>query len=509
MTTRATGADGALAETLATVLDDGGELNAGESGSIGSGARSLEVLNFSAVIERPLERLPYNPRRPINLPAAVARFVWMMAGSDRLADIAFYEDKVRAFSDDGVSVPGSSYGQRILRPRPGLNQVRGILARLRQDPSSRRAAASIFQPEDAVRESRDIPCAFGLFYHIREGVLHATTLMRSNNAYVLMPYNVFEFSLLAEVVAAELDVELGSLTHTAISMHIYDRDIERARAAVEGYRGDGFTPGPATPSMARNPGPLSQVGELVILEAELRHDYEGLTAHGVENRIDKARRKLNPYWTQFYLLLLLHVARERSAYLRENAAEARAVLEVLAKEIKDPWRGYLPDGTFEASELGAQSVDSLADLELVAPNVGAKIIPLNKTILHRFPTRPRRRIRKCREGDARMAGVRRARRPLWRASGQRRPGSHSRRVRGSRSGDGPGRCVRARSLRPRCAVPSPRHPARPTSGVARGRRPLSMPPTAPASRRGDAPRVAQAASFGAPGPSLVDSGVST
>jgi hypothetical protein len=37
--------------------------------------------------------------------AAVGRFVWTMAGSDRLADVEYYDANARRFSDDGVTVP--------------------------------------------------------------------------------------------------------------------------------------------------------------------------------------------------------------------------------------------------------------------------------------------------------------------------------------------------------------------------------------------------------------------
>ena len=142
-------ADSAYAETLRSVLENGLEATAGASLSVGAGKPSKEILNFSCVLSQPRKRLPHNPARKLNLPAAVARFVWMMAGSDRLADIAFYEPKVSFFSDDGIAVPGSSYGQRILRSRPGLNQLESAIARLKQDPASRRAAISIYHPEDA------------------------------------------------------------------------------------------------------------------------------------------------------------------------------------------------------------------------------------------------------------------------------------------------------------------------------------------------------------------------
>src|SRR5687768_5860189 len=123
-------ADEAFVQTLAHVMDDGTEVAPTESMSTGSQKGFKEVMNYETTLQAPRERLIHNPLRTLNLPAAVARFVWMMAGSDRLHDIAFYEEKVRFFTDDGVSVPGSNYGQRILQPRPGLNQLKAVIERL-------------------------------------------------------------------------------------------------------------------------------------------------------------------------------------------------------------------------------------------------------------------------------------------------------------------------------------------------------------------------------------------
>src|SRR5436305_1693636 len=93
-------ADDAYGTTLMDVLDQGYVCRQEKgSQSVGSGRESREILNYSVRISCPRERLVFNAKRRLNLPAAIARFVWMMAGSDRLADIAFYEEKVRFFSD--------------------------------------------------------------------------------------------------------------------------------------------------------------------------------------------------------------------------------------------------------------------------------------------------------------------------------------------------------------------------------------------------------------------------
>ena len=150
-----------------------------------------EQLAYRFEVSNPRHRIVANDAYKLSLPVAVARFVWMISGNNRLADIAFYEPRVKAFTDDEIIVPGSSYGARIRQAHPGIDQLQGVIAKLRHGKSTRRAAISIYQPTDTVRESSDIPCAFGMFFHIREDRLHTQIIMRSNNATTLLPFNIF------------------------------------------------------------------------------------------------------------------------------------------------------------------------------------------------------------------------------------------------------------------------------------------------------------------------------
>jgi thymidylate synthase len=253
-------AEAAYRKVLADVLATDHEIVGGETKSVGSKKRSKEILHYGLVIGNPRERLIWNAKRKLNVPAAVGRFVWMMAGNDRLKDIEFYEKKVTAFSDDGIVVPGSSYGHRMMYPAPGCDQIEGVVSRLKEDAATRRAAVAVFRPEDVTRLSVDIPCTFGLAFHNRGEFLHPSVIMRSNNALVLLPYNIFEFSLLGEAVAAEIGLKLGAMSYYALSMHIYATDYGTAQDVIVADRPDQTTPVPAMPS---NPPPMAQIRELV------------------------------------------------------------------------------------------------------------------------------------------------------------------------------------------------------------------------------------------------------
>jgi thymidylate synthase len=326
--------------TLKHVLTKGVEIKAETTKSIGSDRKFKEVLNYNMIIHNPVQRLITDKKRSFRLPGAIARFIWMMAANNRLADIEFYWGKsVAPFTDDGYTVPGSSYGARMFNASPGLDQIEAIIKRLKEDHSTRRAAVSIYHPIDAIRDSKDIPCTFGLFYHIRGGKLVSTVVMRSNNAYILLPYNTFEFSLLSEIIAKEVGVEMGSMHYNALSMHIYE---EHYSISEEIVNAEADLNDISFPPMPFDPKPMDEVKKLIRLEAKIRHISAGLNNSNIgewlkdtiilgEREEDKIT--LHEYWKQFYYLLLYFIVSEKI-----NDKEA---LKKVTNLITDPYKKYL------------------------------------------------------------------------------------------------------------------------------------------------------------------------
>jgi len=277
---------------------------------------SWEFLGYTTGLFDPRSRVSVAPAAPLNTLGAVARFVWLLAGSDRLEDIAYYEPRVGTFTDDGLSVPGSSYGRRLFNAAPGTNQINGVVRELKTHPGSRRAAAVVWLPEDAVRASNDIPCTFGLFFHIRDGGLVMTTVMRSNNAVTLLPYNFFEFSMLGEIVATEVGVPFDRYVHWAASMHVF----ESFAASVDAVIADPHLASVQMPPMPA--GDALQKGlALARHEAKLRH---AATLEEVLVVAAAARKELGDYWSDLFNVLLAYGLAKRG-----NREESLRELESL------------------------------------------------------------------------------------------------------------------------------------------------------------------------------------
>lgn len=138
-------------------------------------------------------------------------------------------DKVPAFTkyqDDGIF--WGAYGQRI------YGQLAGVVRALQEDLDTRQAVVTIFDGHrDPGRPVKDIPCTIALQFLFRDGRLILRTMMRSNDVWLGLPYDIIQFCALQGAVAAALDVPMGPYLHTATSMHLYDRDIDKTITLVD------------------------------------------------------------------------------------------------------------------------------------------------------------------------------------------------------------------------------------------------------------------------------------
>lgn len=134
-------------------------------------------------------------------------------------------DKVGAFRKFMKrSVFWGAYGPRV------AGDVGNVVQLLQQDPDSRQAVLTLFDSDrDLGRTDQlDLPCTVAIQFLRREGSLEMLVTMRSNDAWLGLPYDLGQFTMLQSAVAQALGVAMGTYTHVAGSMHLYDRNLEAA-----------------------------------------------------------------------------------------------------------------------------------------------------------------------------------------------------------------------------------------------------------------------------------------
>ncbi|QPB12317.1 putative thymidylate synthase [Providencia phage PSTCR6] len=117
------------------------------------------------------------------------------------------------------------YGPRIAAQLPAL------MKELKDKRNSRRVVFHILSESDQALldkddETLEYPCTDSVTYYIRDGKLHTHVHMRSQNCAIVLQLDIYLQGKLMEFVAKEAGVELGRYTHTMVSAHVFDRDLD-------------------------------------------------------------------------------------------------------------------------------------------------------------------------------------------------------------------------------------------------------------------------------------------
>lgn len=202
-----------------------------------------ELLHATFTLQDPRQRVVFS--RPINPAFAIAEVIWILAGSNDLDFLRFWNPRMQRFSDDTIRLSGA-YGFRLgsqprLAPdiaerlRHGVagateerqDQLRGAYEALRATSHSRQVVLQIWDRRSdlpaPLPRSKDIPCNLVSHLLVRDGKLEWLQVMRSNDLIWGTPYNFIQFTTMQEIIAGWLGVEVGTYNHVSDSLHVYER----------------------------------------------------------------------------------------------------------------------------------------------------------------------------------------------------------------------------------------------------------------------------------------------
>lgn len=189
--------------------------------------KTLELHNASVLVTNPKDRYLTLDERKNNLFHTVAETLWVLAGDNRVNVLEPFLPRAKEFSDDGL-VWRAGYGPRVSK------QIEYCYNILKKDPESRRAFMIVPIAEEDHKDSKDIPCTLAIHWLVRDGHLHATVTMRSNDVlWGFSSINMFEWTFLQELMAGWLGLKVGTYCHFATSLHLYAHHFDRANCVVD------------------------------------------------------------------------------------------------------------------------------------------------------------------------------------------------------------------------------------------------------------------------------------
>lgn len=187
--------------------------------------RSLDTKEIHPVIiqlKNPRKRIIGIPERKINISFALIEWLWIMSGDLSKEILLHYNPKMKKYLNKEGEFD-YSYGDRIFNWY-GINQLEEVYSKLNLDKSSRQAICVIFDPkrDRGNLAAKQIPCLSTLQFLIRNNKLDLIAYMRSNDILLGFTYDIFWQTLLQEVLAGWLKIDLGHYYHMVSSMHFYE-----------------------------------------------------------------------------------------------------------------------------------------------------------------------------------------------------------------------------------------------------------------------------------------------
>jgi thymidylate synthase len=194
-----------------------------------------EILHSAMSITQPTQRWVTSRMPAINLAFAIAEVVWIITGRNDSAFLNYFNRQLPKYAGQGETYHGA-YGHR-LRFHLGVDQLDRTYEALRVKPSSRQIVLQIWDgridlPSSLGKEaSSDIPCNLASILKVRDGKLEWMQIMRSNDVYRGLPYNIVQFTTLQEVMAGWLGLELGEYNQISNSLHVYEQDLGHVQSS--------------------------------------------------------------------------------------------------------------------------------------------------------------------------------------------------------------------------------------------------------------------------------------
>lgn len=199
------------------------------------GLATLDLGFTTIVIFNTRGALPMGIGRRLNPAIGALEAVQLIAAESDPQLVLRLAPQFQRYSDPDDALPRErifwgAYGDRIKM------QAAAAIRKLQEDAASRQAVITLWDPWlDNVAGKHDYPCTIALQFFLQDGLLNMNTIMRSNDAWLGLPYDVFQFTQLQASMAHALKTHTGVYRHTVLSLHLYESDCPAASDLIDGW----------------------------------------------------------------------------------------------------------------------------------------------------------------------------------------------------------------------------------------------------------------------------------
>ena len=199
-----------------------------------------ELLDVELVLSDPRKSVLSLPIRNMSRRYAAGELLCYIRGTNKKEDFEFYSKSWGKLANPDGTI-NSAYGYRMFHPIfDGDTETRFhyALTQLLENSDTKNAIIMLRDDSDLhPAHQKDRCCTLCLCFNIRDGKLNCRTIMRSQDLWLGLPYDVFCFTRLMQIMlynynsACEKgkEVQLGTYTHQVLNLHLYERDWQKVQ----------------------------------------------------------------------------------------------------------------------------------------------------------------------------------------------------------------------------------------------------------------------------------------
>ena len=184
-------------------------------------ADTRALFNIGFTLHKPNIRAIVDSKREWKIDYAEAEWQWYLSGDRNIKKLGKIYGKVPEIWKRMADAKGnvnSNYGWQWKR-NDQIGEVINILKNYRE---TRQATISIYDGKEIDQYTYDTPCTYAIQFTIVANRLNMCVTMRSNDLWYGFCNDQYQFSKLQELIAKEVNMEMGTYFHFSHNLHIYN-----------------------------------------------------------------------------------------------------------------------------------------------------------------------------------------------------------------------------------------------------------------------------------------------
>jgi thymidylate synthase len=174
---------------------------------------------------------PLLTTKKIHLKSIIHELLWFLQGGTNTKYLNEHGVTIWNEWADHAGELGPVYGAQWRSWRAGegheIDQIRELIAGLKQNPDSRRHVVSAWNVGDLPKMAL-APCHVMFQFYVANDELSCQLYQRSADVFLGVPFNIASYALLTMMVAQVCGLRVGEFIHTLGDAHLYLNHLEQA-----------------------------------------------------------------------------------------------------------------------------------------------------------------------------------------------------------------------------------------------------------------------------------------